>query len=77
VAPAAEVATTEDLEFGDQLILPGEAARVLRLSERSLGRIDPGVLPQIRFPGLPGTVRYRRSDVERLLQPAACGAVAS
>jgi hypothetical protein len=70
VARAGQAATTEDLDSQD-LILPAEAAQVLRLSERSLGRIDPDALPQIRYPGLPRTVRYRRSDVERLLQPDA------
>jgi hypothetical protein len=70
VAGAGQAATTEDLESQD-LILPAEAAQALRLSERSLGRIRPDVLPQIRYPGLRRTVRYRRSDVERLLQAAA------
>jgi hypothetical protein len=51
----------------DQLIRPGEAAKALALSARSLTRIDPDVLPQVRVPGLNGTVRYRRSDVERLI----------
>lgn len=73
---AGAVATTED-EFPDQLIRPGEAARVLRLSPRSLTRVDPAVLRPVRIPGLPGTVRYRRSDIERLLTDPAFTAEAS
>ena len=55
----------------DQLIRPGEAAKALALSARSLTRIDPEVLPQIRVPGLPGTVRYRLSDIERIISGCA------
>jgi hypothetical protein len=57
----------------DQLIRPGEAAKALALSARSLTRVDPEVLPQVRVPGLPGTVRYRLSDVQRLIAGEATG----
>jgi hypothetical protein len=78
VADAARaVATTEEPDIPDQPIRPGEAAGVLALSPRSLTRVDPSALPPVRIPGLPGAVRYRRSDIERLLTDPAFTAEAS
>ena len=74
---AGAVATTEQHDFPDKLIRPGDAARALALSPRSLTRVDPSVLRPVRIPGLPGTVRYRRSDIERLLTDPAFTAEAS
>jgi hypothetical protein len=57
--------------LADQLIRPAEAREALRLSPRSLNKLDkPGLLPKIRIPGL-GLIRYRRSDVERLIAGAS------
>lgn len=77
MAGAAEAAATERTDFPDWLIRPGEAAEALAVSPHSLGRVDPRVLPPVRIPGLPGTVRYRRSDVERLLSGRASGTEAA
>jgi hypothetical protein len=51
----------------DQLVPPGEVRKALALSARSLDKLDErGVLPKVRIPEL-DVVRYRLSDVERLI----------
>jgi predicted site-specific integrase-resolvase len=53
--------------LSDHLIHPGEVAEALALSPRTLDKLDrTGVLPKVRIPGI-GVIRYRRSDVERLM----------
>jgi hypothetical protein len=65
-------ATARDV-LADQLIRPAEAREALRLSPRSLAKLDkPGLLPKIRIPEL-GLIRYRLSDVERLMASDAAG----
>ena len=57
--------------LSDHLIHPGEVAKALALSVRTLDKLDKtGVLPKVRIPGL-GVIRYRQSDVEKLLAGTA------
>ncbi len=58
-----------------ELLLPEEAAQLLRLSEKTIRRrILDGSLPGYRIKGTPGglgQVRVRRADVLALLEPIA------
>ncbi len=53
--------------LSDQLLDPGEARKALRLSLRTLDKLDElGILPKVRIPGV-DVIRYRQSDVLRLI----------
>ena len=56
-------------DFPDRLLKPGEAAERLALSTRSLDNLAAaGLLPKVH---LMGAVRYRESDVARLIREGA------
>jgi hypothetical protein len=57
----------------DELLDPAEARKALRLSSRSLDKLDQlGILPKVRIPEL-DVVRYRLSDVLRLIAGGDAG----
>jgi predicted DNA-binding transcriptional regulator AlpA len=63
---AAEAATTEETYFPDRLIRPGEAAKALALSPRSLDKLhEQGILPKVH---VLGAVRYRWSEVQAIIR---------
>ena len=54
----------------DAMLTPGEVARIFNVSQKTVERwSDEGKLGCIRTPG--GHRRYRKPDVDRLLEPQA------
>jgi excisionase family DNA binding protein len=57
------------LDDGDELLTPGEVARLFRVDPKTVSRwAHSGKLEAIRTPG--GHHRFRRSQISKLMNPA-------